>query len=148
MFELSARFVCDIAQVIEHFQAILDWPAFVYRTKQLGLQSGIYITLTLTQEWMNITIPAYVLTALVPHALDPQLFLQIKYWLSRSNEFDYNEKISRNVSTFIYAPWFLQKIKVLICQLFASPKKLALIYSHSYPSWRVYFYYFVRFKDL
>ena len=69
----GVRALCDIAAVVRHHGAVVDWPQFTSRAWQWRVNPLVYVPLRLAQELLGARVPSTVLNELVPEAFDSRV---------------------------------------------------------------------------
>jgi hypothetical protein len=63
-FAVGLSHVCDIAQVLQRYGAVLNWEHALDRAERWGWQRGVFLTLRLAEEMLGAQAPQAVLEAL------------------------------------------------------------------------------------
>ncbi len=146
LFELGARFLCDVDAIVHHYQAELDWDRLVARAKAWHWDNGVFLGLALAQRLLATPIPAATLRSLQPPDFDEQLVEEALILL-----FD-DEQITTAVDgefadKWTNLPWHV-KVGKGVRMLFLSRRKMATHYPSAPDSFKIFLYYPVRVKDL
>jgi len=72
-FEFGLRPLIDIDRLVGASGDSIDWPTFVERTVAWGWQRGVYLTLYLARELLDIPMPGDVLETLAPPSATPHV---------------------------------------------------------------------------
>ncbi len=141
---IGLRGFWDMALVIHRYGHEIDWEHFTRRVNQWGMANGVYLALQLTEEWTGIVIPAPVMRSLLPATLDEATsgWVRHKIWNETS------PAVKSNVARIAGKERIADKLAALRDSLFPSRHAMASMYHAPANSWRILFYYPVRFKDL
>ena len=142
---LDIRFLVDIAQIAEHFAQDVDWEVLVQRAANWDCARGVYIGLLLAHQLLGVSIPddcLHELSQSVPEEISIEhlksLLFAPNQWRDFSDHFVQMQAETAGVG----------KIHSLIRRIFLPRAQLAVQYHREPASWRIYFYYLVRIKDL
>lgn len=70
-FSSGLRPLCDVAEVVRHYAADFDWPAFALRARQWKIASWTWLTLSIARDLLQADIPDTLLERLAPERIDP-----------------------------------------------------------------------------
>ena len=138
-FAFDLRSLCDIALLINHPQATIDWDLFVEKAVAWNWQRGVYLTFKLAQEFWGTAVPATVLAQLKPDWMPEnmtQLARQQLLW-GREN----NNDISSNFSQLKSSKTGLEKIQFIVGFIFPPRSRLSWQYGVPPRSPRIWLYY-------
>ena len=141
---IGLRGFWDMALVIRRYGHEIDWEQFARRVNQWGMANGVHLALQLTEEWTGIGIPAPVMRSLLPATLDAATigWVRHKIWNETS------PAVKSNVVHIVGKGRIADRLAALCDRLFPSRHEMASMYHAPANSWRILFYYPVRFKDL
>ncbi|MFC1879679.1 nucleotidyltransferase family protein [Chloroflexota bacterium] len=141
-FSLGLRHLFDIAQTLSFYENELDWEILCRRAGQWRAHKCVYIILHLAKGLLNAPIPNSVMEQLQPADFSPNIEERAR------------ERVLHTTSTNLgvaelWRPEPLSiRLKRFTRRIFVPSKNLAYQYGLERGSKRVYFYYFVRLKDL
>jgi hypothetical protein len=147
IYDLRLRMFCDVGEVIQHFNAEIDWQEVGTRAEQWGITHAVYVILRLAQELLDVTVPADWLASLQPAGFD-------EHYLTLARQqvlgIRVNEGMGEHVQTArLWGQKRLNNKVAVICDsLFLSRESMAIMYPASVNSWQIYLYYLVRIKDM
>ncbi len=134
---------CDIAVLVRHYQATLDWQAFMYRVKELKTCLPVRFSLQKTFELFQPPIPAFVMQQLGEHK--PGFYEKLVFVLINQQE-DRNTRGAVSLELFLTVPGIARKIGYLWAMLVPSREFMANHYGISNPN-LITAYYFLRLKE-
>ena len=139
--------LCDIGEVVQRYEAVLDWQEIGVRAQQWGITHSVYVILRQAQELLDVAVPADWLSSLQPESFD-QCYLN----LARSLILDTFEQGDIRQDLNIARLWGLKglgsKLAVIFDRLLPSRERMALYNPVPANSWRIYLYYPVRIQYL
>jgi hypothetical protein len=144
-FRVGLGDFCDITHTIQHYRDEMDWAQVQACARQWRADRCVYLVLRLAQELLEATVPDAVLNALVPDDFDPRFVVWAKEQVFA--ERDRGLPDMRNLARVQNVP-LLQKVVIGLKTVFCPPEVVAVLYSVSPRSKRIYLYYLVRLKDL
>lgn len=151
LFELGARFLCDVDAIVRHYQATLDWERLVARAKAWQWHNGVFLGLYLAEQLLDTPIPSAVLHALQPVNFHAQAAHQPIVEESLRLIFDDHQPTAEVDGEFAQKwtnlPWHTKLSKGLRT-LLLSRRKMATHYPSDANSLKIFLYYPVRVKDL
>ena len=146
LFELGARFLCDVDAIVRHYQAVLDWERLVARAKAWQWHNGVFLGLYLAQQLLATPIPPATLQALQPAAFQEQIVEE-----SLRLIFD-DPQATAEVNGEFAQKWtslsWPAKIGKGLRMLLLSRRQMATYYPSDPNSLKIFLYYPVRMKDL
>jgi hypothetical protein len=134
----------DIALVIHQYGDTIDWTQFTARANRWGIANGVHLALQLTEEWTGVVIPSPVLAAFKTAPLDDATMDWVRHKILNGSSL----ALKNDVARFEGKARFADKLGALRDVLFPSRVVMARMYPAPANSWRILFYYPVRFKDL
>ena len=142
--DIGLRGFWDMALVIRRYGDQIDWEQFTRRVNQWGIANGVHLALQLTEEWTGVAVPAPVMRSLTPATPDAATIEWVRYktWNETA------PALKRDVARFEGKARIAEKLAALRDVLFRSRTVMASMYDAPANSWRILFYYPVRFKDL
>jgi hypothetical protein len=145
MYEML-RSVYDVAAMLHCCSLKIDWEALVLRARTWKVEHGTSLILNLANNLFGASIPESVFDGLQPDKIDPAI-LQGAY-----------KRLFFQKPTLKYLPWYLvdlfktngirEKVFLIVRRFFPPVTEISLHYKVSPRSWRVWFYYPVRWRDL
>jgi hypothetical protein len=152
-FNIGVRPLCDLARIIEHFQDQLDWQALQTTAERWQWQKGLYIMLAFAHYSLGVDLPNLILQAIEHGGIDqPTLAIaKDELFVNRStNNQHLSFKMTIPLVNFIEQPHFIEKIKLMIQQIFLNSQMMSERYpvEPEYTDPKLYFYYLVRIRDL
>ncbi|GJM41135.1 MAG: hypothetical protein DHS20C20_14170 [Ardenticatenaceae bacterium] len=145
-FAFDLRSLCDIATVINHYEASLDWGKVVENAIAWNWQRGVYLTLALVKEFWETAVPHHVLAQLKPDEMPENMVSLAKGHLLHGRS--ENKKVSRNFAQLKSDDSIFQKVKFAIGFLFPTRRRLTWRYGVPSNSKKIWLYYFVNFRDM
>lgn len=146
LFELGARFLCDVDAIVRHYGATLDWDRLVARAKAWQWHNGVFLGLHLAHQLLATPIPPTTLQALQPADFHVQLVEESLHLI-----FD-DPKATAEVDGEFAQKWtslsWPAKIDKGLRMLLLSRRKMATYYPSEANSLKIFLYYPVRVKDL
>jgi len=134
----------DIALLIRQSGDAIDWTQFTARANRWGIANGVWLALQLAQEWTDVVVPAPVLVALQAAPLDDATMDWVRHKIWNGSAL----ALKSNVARFAGKERIADRLAALRDALFPSRHAMASMYHAPANSWRIFFYYPVRFKDL
>lgn len=146
LFQIGLRSLYDIAEVIHRYQDKMEWEVVCWRTQQWGANNSVYLALYLAETLVGAAVPSEVLDTLKPNNCDPQIIT----WAKAQLVHEFNESVLPPIA--LIKCWkskhILETINILCQRIFLPREEIARMYSIS-PDWpQIYFYYWIRLKDL
>lgn len=142
MFIGALRSLYDIKLVLEHYSDQFDWTSIKERATAWNLINSVYLTIHLTEQLFDCTIPQSALSSLRP--VD---FNDILLDAARKRVFE-----NLDVSPTLTAVWsrktIMQRLVGLWSRIALSRKELSALYKLPPKSNLVNLYYLARVKDL
>ncbi len=146
-FLQGIRPLCDITETVMRYGADLDWTAICERSQAWGWTKGVYLALYLSQALVGAAIPASVLETLKPSELSLDLVETAKAQIFSAYE-ELGATTSNHFMQMHSRDSLSEKIKVVLSRVLVPKRQLAFIYGIPTNSPRLYWYYWVRSKDL
>lgn len=148
-FEPGLKLFCDISEILHHKSEAVDWERLQRRAHEWGVEKCVYLTLRLTAELLGEPLPADLMQALKPGDFR-------EYYLDLAKDQIFSRKLRTGpplsmwpaVARFWGTSRFQDKVRLFINGFFLPREAMARLYPVPAHSARVYFYYFVRLKDL
>jgi hypothetical protein len=148
------RSCCDIAAIINHYADEVDWHQLQTRALNWGGGKYLYLALHLSKEILRAKIPDEILCALKPDYLPEEIMNEAKkciFCLEQPDSVD-SQKLNKIIliKKFIFTRDIniFRKIYFIFKKIFVSKEEMAIRYSLSATSRRIYFYYPCRFFSL
>ena len=145
-FDFGLRPFCDIAEVIHHFGATLDWQVVTEKAKQRKWSRGVYLALVIASEFAGADVPKNVLEQLRPadvtdsvlNTVETQILIEKYFTASVPEHF---AKLLANKS-------LMEQVKIFMKRVFLPRATIAANYAIPADSVKVYIYYPRRFIDV
>lgn len=141
---IALRNFWDMALLIRHYDAGLDWEQFMTRVKQWRIANGVHVVFQLVQEWTDTPIPPSVMHALSPTTPNRAALEMVKRRILGGGAVPLSVEDERVQGQARFGDILIAVRNVL----FPSRHVLAQEYQVPADSWRIPFYYLVRVKDL
>lgn len=141
---IGLRGFWDMALVIRRYGDEINWEQLTRRVNQWGIANGVHLALQLTEEWTGVVMPAPVMHSRMPATFDDAAigWVRHKIWngISPALQHHYLARLGK--------ARIADKLAALRDALFPSRTAMASMYHAPANSWRILFYYPVRFKYL
>lgn len=146
LFTQGLRFLCDIDAIVRRYGTDLDWGQVKRHADAWGWTKGVHLALELTHRLLATPIPDAVLQEFRPVGFEPYLIdTALSQIFARQTE---QWAASRSFVKMGNATSLGEIIKIIWQRLWPERELVAQIYSIEPHSRKLYFYYFVRWKDL
>lgn len=145
-FRLGLRSVYDISETLRHYGDAIDWEQVSRRAGEWRIEKYVYLTLRLTQELMEVTVPEEALSLLRPNGFDPQVIVWARGQIFAEENADLS--LPPNLAQLWGSKRLREKAALVLKRVFPSPEVMARMYPVSIDSNRIYLYYPTRWKDL
>jgi len=146
--DIGLKALYDIALVIQKCQNQINWNRIVSISKLWGVEKVIWLTFSLLGRILNVYIPKAVLKNLLPrdtqHHILALAINQLKTYAHIEEKIDVTPDL---VNLYSRKNLFV-KIKLTLNRVFIPKRIMARAYNLSPSSIKIYFYYFIRFKEL
>ena len=148
-YEMRLRMLCDIGEVLQHFESKIDWREMKSRARQWGVGRAIYVVLRLTCELLDSTIRVGNLELLMPDHFDEDHFYLAKERIIASTMKDETAlQESNHLVLLTGSKSWLEKLTLLRGRVLPTREEMSNLYPPSAASWRIYLYYPVRWLEL
>lgn len=149
IYQLNLRVICDLDAVVRKARNEIDWQAVLERARHSHALKPTYLFLRLTRELLHSPIPPETLPALEPPHLDESYYRLARTQLLAGEtkrdgkllESPYLTRVLRQSSPG-------EKLHLICTRLLPPRRNLALLYPAPADSWKIFFYYFVRARDI
>ncbi|MEE9911664.1 MAG: nucleotidyltransferase family protein [Deltaproteobacteria bacterium] len=148
VFDMQLRMLCDIGEVVRHYEAKLDWSQIDSRARRWGIQRAVYVILRLAQELLEAAVPADRLASLCPDDFNECYLVQMRDQIFADITLKVNMNKTFRVARLCELKSADGKLTLLFQRLFLSREAMALIYPAPPDSWRIYLYYPARIPDM
>ncbi len=138
----------DIRETIRHYRDELDWDRFVFCTRRWSADKVAFLTMYLAKSLLGAEVPHEYLEILRPKSFTPQLAEDATNRIIEKTRMHANVTYNVSYNKLTRTKSFLETITILLNRLFLPKKQMAALYQLSPHSLSIYFYYFVRLKDL
>ncbi len=146
LFEFGLRPSCDIAEVIRHFGAALNWLQVVERARRWRWQDGVYGALLLAKDLLGAAVPDAVLRDLRPARFDESLVAIARMQVFTDRHM--TDALSINLVQMWQGAGLLGKIRVFWRSLFLPKAQISLVYAVPLDSPRIYLCYIIRLQKI
>jgi hypothetical protein len=143
---LQLSMLVDIDEVIRSHHSI-DWTQVSRRAQQWGILRPVYVILRLCRELLGAGVQADWLKSIQPEDFREEYMDIIRKQFS-TPEAQAGITPAKYVTLLSQENNFLRKLKILRDRLFPTRRSMALIYPAPENSWRIFFYYPVRWRYL
>jgi len=144
---MSIRMFFDIAEVVRRYGAGLNWDEIGARARQWGILRAVYVILRLTQELLDMAIPADWLASLQPAGFEERYLTHVRQQIFAPRS-DRNMISSNHVAHLWALKGYGRKLALIRDRLLLSRESMAGMYPAPANSWRIYLYYPMRWKDV
>jgi len=144
--DMRIRMLCDIAETLCLFEKTLNWAVLIERARRWGVSRCVYVLLRLSRELLRAPVGKDHLSALLPEG-----FEEHRYILALEQLLDTHDggwKTTLATSRLWSSKGIKVKIQYISDRLFLSRETMSLMYFVPADSWRIFFYYPVRAKEL
>jgi hypothetical protein len=145
-FEHGLRPLCDIAETLRESGAGLDWEDLRLISRRWKADRCAWLTLGFARELLGAPVPESALKALKPQKVDPGMIAWARAQIFTPQTDD--GLLTGNLIRLWKARRLRDKAAAIRKALFPSRQAMAVHYPAPPGSFRLYFYYFVRLKDL
>jgi hypothetical protein len=144
LFQTGLRHLVDLAEVVRHFGAQLDWEEVSARAASWEASRYAYLVLRVVQELLGVPLPETALQRLRPEGFEEQMvaFAQARV-LAAVRPGD-PESVSSYLALFLLGGQGEGRFRTLWNSVFPSRTRLAAMYDLQPDSLRVYGYYLLR----
>ncbi len=148
-FEPGLKLFCDIREILRHYGEGLDWGVVQHRARAWGAEKCVYLTLRLSRELLGVALPEEFMESLKPSDFNEGfLALARDQIFSRKDRAGQPLSMWPAVASFWGSARLRDKVVLFLKGFFISREAMARLYPPPADSIRIYFYYFVRLKDL
>jgi len=144
--DMQVRMLVDIDEVIRTHPAI-DWDQVRTRAQQWGILRPVYVILRLSRELLGADVQADWLKSIQPEGFREEYMDIIRKQFS-APEGQAARAPAKYVTLLSQENNSFRKLKILRDRLFPTRRSMALIYPAPEKSWRIFFYYPVRWRYL
>lgn len=144
--DMRIRMLCDIVEILCHFEKTLNWAVLIERARRWSVSRCLYVLLRLSRELLRAPVGQDRLSALQPDG-----FEEHRYILALEGLLDTHDggwKTTLATSRLWSSKGMKAKIQFIADRLFLSRETMSLMYFVPADSWRIFFYYPVRAKEL
>jgi hypothetical protein len=146
-YDMRIRMLCDIGEVVRHYDGELDWQELGDRARRWGLTHAVYVILRLAQELLEVAVPADWLASLRPDNFDERYLVLARQQILATC-MDAGMAQTAQVARLWGPKGLGGKIGIIRDSLLPSRESMAIMYPAPVNSWRIYLYYPVRIKDV
>lgn len=146
LFELGARFLCDVDAIVRHYQTELDWDYLVARAKAWHWHNGVFLGLYLAQQLLETPIPPATLQTLQPADFHEQMVEESLRLIFDDHQatVDLDGEFAQKWTNLSWHAKLGKGLRMLLL----SRRKMATHYPSDPNSLKIFLYYPVRVKDL
>jgi hypothetical protein len=149
VFEMGLRLVCDITEVLRHYQMEINWLWIQQRAHIWQVNNCVYVSLWLAKMLLDAPIPENWLEALKSQDADQHYLTLAKNHLFASVEkTDQPSEGSHKLIMVWSSKNMLDKLAIIFRRIFLSRQVMAMKYHVQPNSLRIFLYYPVRLKGL
>jgi hypothetical protein len=145
-FLIDLAHLCDIVEVVDRFQNVLDWREVEGRSREWRIHKGVFLVLDLAVRWLGAQVPEAVLESLRPSDLDDEVTALVQARLTGEAEAAPLESVA--LARAWTAAARRDRWRILRAALLPPRRSLARIYAIEPDSSRIWAHYLVRWKDL
>ncbi|MCP4691735.1 MAG: nucleotidyltransferase family protein, partial [Desulfobacterales bacterium] len=138
---------CDIGEILRRHGDQMDWERFTLRAGQWRVTKSVHLCLYLAREIMGAPAPGELLDALRPDDFDERIAAAGKEKILAPGGSKEKEKL-RKLALLFGRGNIWSRAAYLLKNLFPPRGALSRQYAVDPGSWRIYFYYPIRCKDL
>lgn len=143
---LGLRGLMDIALVIHKFRLEIDWQRLISIAQSWGAEKVAALTLKLVQTQLNVSIPAEVISTLLPEGIDPSLLENARSQLLERVHFD--DRFTPDLVELSAQKNLFSKVKIGLQRIFIPRLALARTYNVPPNSPKILGLYWVRLQYL
>lgn len=147
---MQLRMLCDIGEIVRCYGSTLNWQEMGARAREWGIVRVVYMVLRLSQELLEVAIPADWLDSIRPVEFDER-YLSLAREQLLVTHMDMDDRVmTQAVQTARVwgAKGLRNKIMLIRDHFLPSRESMALLYPAPADSGRIYLYYFVHLKDV
>ncbi len=147
-FNASAlKAFCDISEILRRHGARMNWERFALRADQWRISRSVHLCLYLAREMMGAPAPRTLLEAMQPSDFNREIVSEVRDKIGAWDK-KKDQELPENFNAMWGVSGFRNRAAYFMKIMFPSP----MILSRSHPappdSWRIYFYYPIRWKEL
>jgi hypothetical protein len=145
-FDFGLRPFCDIAEVIRHFGATLDWQVVTEKAKQRKWVRGVYLALVIASEFAGADVPKDILERFRPADVTDSVLNTVETQILMEKYF--TASVPEHFAKLLANKSLIEQIKIFIKRVFLPRATIAANYMVPPESLKVYMYYPRRFMDV
>lgn len=145
-FDFGLRPFCDIAEVIHHLGATLDWEVITEKAKQRKWVRGVYLALVIASKFAGADVPQDVLARLRPEDMTDSVLNTVGTQILMEKYF--TASVPEHFAKLLANKSLMAQIKIFMKRVFLPRATIAANYSLPADSVKVYMYYPRRFIDV
>jgi len=142
---IGLRGLVDIIEVWNAFKDVIDWQKLIEISTAWGANRVVALTFTLIEDLFNITYPEELLTICTEH-IPTEILEKARNQVLLDQEV--GNAITPDLAQLSSTKQPSGKIKLILSRVFLPKRVIARIYNADPTAITIYFYYFVRFRDL
>lgn len=148
-FDPGLKLFCDISEILCHRAGGIDWELLQSRAREWGIEKSVYLTLKLARDLLGVPLQEGWLESLKPGDFDEYYVA-----LARDQIFSRRDRTGPPLSMWPAVARFWgssrlrDKVGLFLKGFFIPRSAMARLYPVPADSFRIYFYYLVRFRDL
>lgn len=148
-FEHGLRAICDLSETLRHYLGLMDWACLLQRARQWNAERCLYVNLWLAKKLLNAPVPEDTLSAIRPaNFVERYALLAEEHLFASVAATDKSLRAVPNVVRFLADQSLTGKLRLLGRRAFPSRQLMAYLYPVPPASWRIFWFYLVRLKDL
>lgn len=145
LFDMRLRAFLDLKKVVEYYGEAVDWELLRERSRTLGVDSAVRLSLCLAEQWVGLTLPERLRHDWKLKQIDSDLLSCIEAAvLGEIRPYT----VTASLNGMIVDTGFSAKVRILWQRLFISPTVLSRKFNTEANSWKIYLYYPVRWLRL
>ena len=145
-FNMGLRGLVDVLEVLRHYEGQVDWDVLHQRAEAWGAGRVLAVSLALVHELFSAWVPGWVESAL---QADPGYERMMEVALRILRDPHQGElPVTPDLASFSSTRGLIGKAAVVLKRIFLPRMTMARIYDIPPKSWKLPFYYPVRFYDL
>ncbi len=145
-FDASAlKAFCDISEILRRHGAQMDWEQFTLRADQWKISRSVHLCLYLAREMMGAPAPPTLLEAMQPADFNRKIVAEVR---EKIGSWKKDQQLPENFNRLWGISGFRNRAAYFMKIMFPSPEVLSRKHPAPPDSWRIYFYYPTRWKEL
>jgi hypothetical protein len=143
-FDFGLRALCDIAEIVRHFGALLAWSTVTERAREWRWERGVYATLRLAKDTVGAAVPENVIRELCPAgATDPIIGVARAHVMRRGAR---TTALAMDLATLSQRAGLTNKLRLVWAMIFPPKARISRMYAVPVHSRQIYRYYLARLR--